>query len=89
MADPRQRPVRRYEEQLTTAIATGGERWLAELRLAVLGIILSVGIGAADIGLQVGGWVGGLAAGVGSVAVLLAVLWRIRPRESRSKEAAP
>jgi hypothetical protein len=62
---------------------TGSDRWLTELRLALLGIILSVGIGAADIGLQVGGWVAGLVAGVGSVLVLGAVLWRIRPRERR------
>ena len=86
--DPRQPPGRRYEEQLTATV-TGAERWLAELRLAVLGIILSVAIGAADIGLQVGGWVGALAAGVGSVVVLIAILWRARPREPQSKEAAP
>jgi hypothetical protein len=82
MADPRQPPGSAYEEELTAVVTTGAERWLAELRLAVLGIILSVGIGAADIGLQVGGWVGGLVAGGGSVIVLGALLWRNRPRQS-------
>ena len=67
------------EEELTAAVKPGAERWLTELRLAVFGIIISVGIGAADIGLQVGGWVGGLAAGLGSVVVLVAVLWAIQP----------
>jgi hypothetical protein len=77
-----------YEQELTTTIKTASERWLAELRLALLGIILSVGIGAADIGLSVGGWVWGLVAGVGSVLVLGAVLWRTRPREQRPQEPA-
>jgi hypothetical protein len=89
MADPRQPPGRTYEEELAATVTTGAARWLAELRLAVLGIIVSVGIGAADIGLQAGGWMGALAAGVGSVVVLIAVLWRIRPRETQSKALAP
>jgi hypothetical protein len=88
MADRRQPPGRAYEEELTATVTTGAERWLTELRLALIGIIVSVGIGAADIGLQVGGWVGGLAAGVGSVVVLLAVLWRARPRQSQSQKSA-
>jgi hypothetical protein len=77
-----------YEQELTATIKTGAERWLTELRLALVGIILSVGIGAADIGLSVGGWVGGLVAGVGSVVVLSAVLWRTRPTEQRPQEPA-
>jgi len=77
MADPSQ-PLG-YEDELTATVKTGAERWLTELRLALFGIIISVGIGAADIGLQAGGWVGGLVAGVGSVVVLTAVLWRLRP----------
>ena len=79
MADPRRPPSRVYEEELTATVKAGGERWLTELRLAIFGIIISVGIGAADIGLQVGGWVGGLVGGVGSVVVLVGVLWGIRP----------
>jgi hypothetical protein len=67
------------EEELTATVKSGAERWLTELRLAIFGIIISVGIGAADIGLQAGGWVGGLAAGVGSVVVLIAILWAARP----------
>jgi hypothetical protein len=83
MPEPRQPPSLKYEQELTATMRTGSERWLTELRLALLGIILSVGVGAADIGLQAGGWVGGLVAGVGSVLVLGAVLWGIRPREQR------
>jgi hypothetical protein len=79
MADPRHPRSRVYEEELTATVKAGGERWLTELRLAIFGIIISVGIGAADIGLQVGGWVGGLVGGVGSVVVLVGVLWGIRP----------
>jgi hypothetical protein len=79
LADPRHPPGPMYEEELTATVKAGEERWLTELRLALFGIILSVGIGAADIGLQVGGWAGGLVAGVGSVIVLVAVLWRTRP----------
>jgi hypothetical protein len=79
MADPRHPPSRVYEEELTATVRAGGERWLTELRLAIFGIIISVGIGAADIGLQVGGWVGGLVGGVGSVVVLVAILWGLRP----------
>ena len=77
MADPRH-PLGR-EDDLTATVATSAERWLTELKLAIFGIIISVGIGAADIGLQAGGWVGGLVAGVGSVAILLAILWAARP----------
>ena len=68
-----------HEEELTATVKSGAGRWLTELRLAIFGIIISVGIGAADIGLQVGGWVGGLVGGIGSVVVLVAVLWRIQP----------
>jgi hypothetical protein len=71
---------RDYEQELTETISSGADRWLAELRLAVVGIIISVGIGAADIGLTAGGWVGALAAGIGSVLLLTALLWRLRPR---------
>jgi hypothetical protein len=79
VADPRYPPGRFDEEELTAAVKTGVERWLTELRLAMFGIVISVGIGAADIGLQAGGWVGGLVAGVGSVAILLVILWAVRP----------
>jgi hypothetical protein len=80
VADPRHPSGRgAYEDELAASVKTGAERWLTELRLAMFGIIISVGIGAADIGLQVGGWAGGLAAGFGSVGILVAVLWRLRP----------
>jgi hypothetical protein len=84
VADPRHPPGRFDEEELTAAVKTGTERWLTELRLAIFGIVISVGIGAADIGLQAGGWVGGLVAGVGSVAILLAILWATRPTPHNS-----
>jgi hypothetical protein len=74
-------PGRAYEQELGEAISSGTDRWLAELRLAVVGIIISVGIGAADIGLSAGGWTAALAAGIGSVLVLIALLWRLRPRK--------
>jgi hypothetical protein len=51
-----------------------------ELRLAVLGIIVSVGLGAADIGLTAGGWAVALTAGLGNALVFLAILWWLRPR---------
>jgi hypothetical protein len=72
---------RDYEHELAEAISTGADRWLAELRVAVFGIIISVGIGAADIGLTAGGWAAALAAGIGSMLVLVAFLWRLRPRK--------
>jgi hypothetical protein len=73
-------PGRAYERELAETISSGADRWLAELRLAVVGIVISVGIGAADIGLSAGGWTAALAAGVGSVLVLIALLWWLRPR---------
>lgn len=73
-------PRRAYEHELAETISSGTDRWLAELRLAVVGIIISVGIGAADIGLSAGGWAAALAAGIGSVLVLIALLWWLRPR---------
>lgn len=72
-----------YEQELTETISSGADRWLAELRLAVMGIIISVGIGAADIGLTAGGWVAALVAGIGSALLLTALLWRLRPRPQR------
>jgi hypothetical protein len=74
-------PRRAYEHELAETISSGTGRWLAELRLAVVGIIISVGIGAADIGLSAGGWAAALAAGIGSVLVLIALLWWLRPRK--------
>jgi hypothetical protein len=74
-------PRRPYEHELAETISSGTDRWLAELRLAVVGIIISVGIGAADIGLSAGGWAAALAAGIGSVLVLIALLWWLRPRK--------
>jgi hypothetical protein len=76
----REPPGREYEQELAETIGTGTERWLAELRLAVVGIALSVGLGAADIALAAGGWGVALAAGLGSTLVFLAILWRLRPR---------
>lgn len=73
-------PGRTYEQELAETVATGTERWLAELRLAVVGIAVSVGLGAADIALDAGGWAVALAAGIGSTLVFLALLWRLRPR---------
>ena len=75
-----------YEQELAETVGTGTERWLTELRLAVIGIIIGVGIGAADIGLSAGGWVAALAAGVGSVLVLLVLFWRLRPRAATRRE---
>jgi hypothetical protein len=77
----RERPrARAYEEELARRVATGTDRWLTELRLAVLGIIVSVGLAAADIGLTAGGWAVALAAGVGSALAFLVLLWWLRPR---------
>jgi hypothetical protein len=50
------------------------ELGLSELRLAVLGIVLGVGLSAAAIGLAAAGWVGGLVAGIGSVVAVAFVL---------------
>ena len=83
MPGPEQPAGRAYEQELAATV-TGSERWLTELRLAVIGIIISVGLGAADIGLSAGGWQAALIAGVGSVAILVAILWRLRPRRPRS-----
>ena len=71
---------RGYEQELTDAVSSGADRWLTELRLAVIGIIVSVGLGAADIGLSAGGWVAAFAAGVGSVVVCTVLFWWLRPR---------
>ena len=84
----RERPVGAYERELAATIGAGTERWLTELRLALFGIIAGVGIGAADIGLSAGGWVGGLVAGIGSVVILVAILWRLRPRGPAREGAA-
>ena len=82
-----QPPGRAYEHELVDTVSAASDRWLTELRLAVIGIIISVGIGAADIGLSAGGWAVALAAGVGSVVLLVALLWRLRPRARRRSEA--
>jgi hypothetical protein len=74
------RTGRAYERELTEAVGSSADRWLAELRLAVLGIIISVGLGAADIGLSAGGWMAALVAGVGSVVVCTGLVWWLRPR---------
>ena len=71
---------RAYEHELAEAVSSGADRWLAELRLAVIGIIISVGLGAADIGLSAGGWIVALIAGLGSVVVCIGLLWWLRPR---------
>jgi hypothetical protein len=46
----------------------------------VIGIIISVGLGAADIGLSAGGWIAALVAGMASVVVVTALFWGLRPR---------
>lgn len=69
-----------YEHELAEAVGTSTERWLTEMRLAVVGIAISVGLGAADIALGVGGWEVALAAGLGSTLVFMGLLWRLRPR---------
>lgn len=71
---------RSYEQELAETVNTGADRWLAELRLAVIGIIISVGLGAADIGLSAGGWIAALVAGMASVVVVTALFWGLRPR---------
>jgi hypothetical protein len=71
---------RSYEQELSETVSTGADRWLAELRLAVIGIIISVGLGAADIGLSAGGWIAALVAGMASVVVVTALFWWLRPR---------
>ena len=77
----RERPhPRAYEQELARSVDTGTDRWLTELRLAVLGIIVSIALGAADIGLTAVGWAVALAAGLGSALVFLAILWWLRPR---------
>ena len=69
-----------YEHELAEAVGTSTERWLTEMRLAVVGIAISVGLGAADIALGLGGWEVALAAGLGSTLVFVGLLWRLRPR---------
>jgi hypothetical protein len=69
-----------YEQELAEAVGGATDRWLTEVRLAVIGIAISVGLGAADIALGVGGWEVALAAGLGSTLVFMGLLWRLRPR---------
>ena len=69
-----------YEQELAVTVGTGTERWLTELRLAIIGIILSVALGAADIALSLSTWEVALVVGVASTLVFTAVLWRLRPR---------
>lgn len=69
-----------YERELVETVGSGTERWLTELRLAVIGIIISVALGAADIALSLSGWEVALVAGVGSTLVFVALLWRLRPQ---------
>ena len=69
-----------YEQELAEAVGSATDRWLAEVRLAVVGIAISVGLGAADIALGVGGWKVALAAGLGSTLAFIGLLWRLRPR---------
>jgi hypothetical protein len=68
-----------YEQELAETV-TGSDRWLTELRLAILGIVISVGLGAADIALSLSGWEVALAVGLGSTVVFTALLWWLRPR---------
>ena len=81
MPEHREPPGRAYEHELTETISSGADRWLTELRLAVIGIAISVGLGAADIALSAGGWEIALAAGVGSTLILMALLWWLRPKQ--------
>jgi hypothetical protein len=68
-----------YEHELAETV-TGSDRWLTELRLAIVGIVFSVGLGAADIALSLSGWEVALAVGLGSTVVFTALLWWLRPR---------
>jgi hypothetical protein len=73
-------PDRVVEKEMTATVgvtATGdySVEWaINELRLAVLGILISVALAAAAIGLVAGDWVGGLIAGVASAVILIAIL---------------
>ena len=69
-----------YERELAETVGSGTERWLTELRLAVIGIIISVALGAADIALSLSGWEVALLAGLASTLVFVALLWRLRPQ---------
>jgi hypothetical protein len=71
-----------HEVELTAVVETSAaielehrvELGLSELRLAVLGIVVGVGLSAAALGLAAGGWAWGLVAGTGSVVAVGVVL---------------
>jgi hypothetical protein len=79
---------RAYEQELVETVGSGTERWLTEIRLAIIGIIISVGLGAADIALSLSGWEVALAVGVISTLAFVALLWHLRPRASRGRTPA-
>ena len=69
-----------YERELAATVGSSTDRWLTEIRLAVIGIVISVGLGVADIALALSGWEVALVVGVGSTLVFVALLWRLRPQ---------
>jgi uncharacterized membrane protein YfbV (UPF0208 family) len=81
-------PADDYEQELVQTVGSGTDRWLTELRLAVIGIIISVALGAADIALSLSTWQVALAAGVACTLVFAGLLWRLRPRARTRREPA-
>ena len=77
-----------YEQELAETVGTGTDRWLTEIRLAVIGIIVGIALGAADIALSVSGWEAALVAGLGSALVFTLLLWRLRPRARTRTESS-
>jgi hypothetical protein len=77
-----------YEQELAATVGTGADRWLTEIRLAVIGIIISIALGAAGIALSVAGWEVALAAGLGSALVFSVLLWWLRPRARTRTESS-
>jgi hypothetical protein len=77
-----------YEQELAATVGSGTQRWLTEMRLAVIGIVISVALGAADIALSLSGWEVALAVGLGSTLFFVALLWRLRPRARARAESS-
>jgi hypothetical protein len=69
-----------FRQEITATVGTKASigrsiEWAtSEIRLAILGIVVSVALGAASIGLVAGGWIGGLIAGLVSALLLVAFL---------------
>lgn len=88
MRDREYRPAASSEQELARFVGTGTDRWLTEIRLAVIGIAVGVALGAADLALSVAGWEVALAAGLGSALVFVALLWWLRPRARTRTESS-